>query len=307
MLTVTGPAGLAAAEAHRRIRHDLGPVLPRMADLDASSPRRIERLRTDLLELLEDVVVPLADVEEVVVDLASAPHHSHQVRSGGGRAAHDVVRELTSTLRHTPPGDDADDRVLGALQALHDLLPAHLDGEEEQLLTDLAALTPTQREELRGATDRLPRRPRASEVALARFHLPLPHATTVERLTDPAQRTCFLPAVGTTPPPTLRWPQPGAARVQHTVPIAVISGPDGLALRFALRAQNDDQPVTLAYIDGWIEPTNGGRNSILTLDATPPIHPPTGLPATDLEVRRAVAWLGSVLASGLGREVRAAT
>ena len=185
MLTVTGPQAFRLAEAHRRLRADLAVLHTKTARLPIAPPYRLERVRGEVAELLDDVVLPLAAVEDELVDLVNLEHRQTRAVDGVSRTEHDVVRELAGVLR--APQDRVDarragDRVAGALRAVDDLLPAHLEGEEQAMLTELASLGPERHEHLRDLVDLLP--PVASGGApLARFHLPIsyPHSSELLR------------------------------------------------------------------------------------------------------------------------------
>ena len=93
--------------------------------------------------------------------------------------------------------------------------------------------------------------------------------------------------------------------MRRIVPLAVITAPEALALRFALEAEDGDRiSTTLACIDGWLAPTSEGRSCILELRATPPVRWDETTAITTNEIRHALAVLGGSLARQLSHDVR---
>ena len=178
MLAITGTTALQIAEAHRRLRHDLNTLHHEVSGLHASSsPARLGRACTSVLELLEELVLPLAAVEDEVSDAVRLNRPAGRVPAAVARAEHDVVREIAATLGEVRSVERHDrDRTIGSLYALDDLVPAHVDGEEVELMAALATLDRTQLDGLDLVADGLPQ-PADRRPPIARFHLPTPHGS----------------------------------------------------------------------------------------------------------------------------------
>ena len=299
VLTLTGPAALRAAEAHRQVRNGLATVRACTLGLSLESgpPERVDRSRSHVSELLDRVVLPLADLEDEVIELRHL-HASEAGPSAADRLEHDVVRELAATLRETRPSSRTDrDHLTGALHAVADLLPAHVDGEEHTLLSELATVDAREHARLRDVADRLPRST-PSPRPLARFHLAPDLELLAERLIDPAGGLLRTDGI------EVRAHETGSRPVRRRiVPVAVIVGRDAIALRFTLDEDQEGETTTSAYLDGWLTPTGPHRGSVLELHATSAPYRPERLPITTGEVRHAVATLGGYLARGLHRDV----
>src|SRR5690606_16545529 len=91
MFTVTGTNALRIADAHRRLRRDLR-LLEQHERWAAAEPDRLDAARTTVLGLLDGLVLPLADVEDDVIDLTDRADRPTGA-AVAERAEHDVVRE----------------------------------------------------------------------------------------------------------------------------------------------------------------------------------------------------------------------
>jgi hypothetical protein len=300
VLTLTGPTALRVAEAHRQVRNGLATVRACTLGLSLESGplERVDRSRSHVSELLDRVVLPLADLEDEAIDLRHR-HNSEAGRSATDRLEHDVVRELAATLRETHLSSRTDrDHLTGALHAVADLLPAHVDGEEHALLSQLTTVDVHEHARLRDVADHLPL-PTPSPRPLARFHLAPGLELLAERLTDTAGGLLRPDGI------EVRAHDASSRPVRRRiVPVAVIVDRRAIALRFTLDDEKEGETTTSAYLDAWLTATGPQRGCVLELHATSPPYRPERLPITTGEVRHAVATLGGYLAQGLHRDVR---